>query len=413
MTILYYENNELYIENISLKNIAQQYDTPTYVYSRAMIESNWQTFESAFKAIPHHICYAVKANANLTILKLLAKYNAGFDIVSGGELQRVLSATGQNTHIIFSGVGKTQKEIEFAIEKNIFCFDVESTSELLRLNSTAAKKNKMISIALRINPDIEAFTHSHISTGRKENKFGISVEECLEICENKTMYPHLKFIGLACHIGSQLTKLAPFLQALDKVLNLYQRIQAKGHNIQFLNLGGGLGIPYHLEQPPSINEYAQAIYDKLSSLPITLILEPGRVIIANAGILLTRVEYLKNNHYKNFAVVDAGMNDFIRPALYEAWQPILAVFNRNGPKQCYDVVGPVCESADVLGKNRKLCLQEGDLLAIDLAGAYGFSMSSNYNSRCRAAEVLIDGDTAKLIRKRETIEDLLALELSI
>lgn len=407
---LHYQHNDLYIENTSLAAIVNQFDTPCYVYSRAAIEKNWRAFHDAFQAIPHRVCYAVKANSNIGILSLLARLGSGFDIVSGGELARVLAAKGDAKKIIFSGVGKSRSEIEYAIQQGIYCFDVESEAELLRLQIIAAEKNKIISIALRVNPDVNPNTHAHISTGLKENKFGIDLNEVIPLCQRVQSMPQLSLVGIACHIGSQITELDPFLLALDCLIALFKELHAMGIIIKHLNIGGGLGISYHHEKPPAINDYANAIQKKLTGLPIELIIEPGRAIIGNAGVLLTRVEYLKHTHHKNFAIVDAGMNDLLRPALYDAWQAILPVQKRKQETKRYDIAGPVCESADILGKNRELSLQEGDVLAIDSAGAYGFSMSSNYNSRCRPAEILIDDKKAQLIRRRETVEELFAPE---
>lgn len=410
MTCLHYQKNELYIEEVSLQAIAEQFHTPTYVYSRSQIENNWKFYNDAFSGIPHRICYAVKANSNIHILKLLVNLNSGFDIVSLGELERVIAAGGDVNKIIFSGVGKTQHEIECAIKFGIHCFDVESESELNRLQFIANKLNKKINIALRVNPNVDPNTHAHISTGLKENKFGIEISEALSICERISNFSALNLVGLACHIGSQIITLEPFLLALDQLLALYKKLQTFHLNLRHLNIGGGLGISYRNELPPTVQEYANAIKDKIKNLGVELIIEPGRSIIANAGTLLTRVEYLKHLDHKNFAIVDAGMNDLIRPALYDAWQNILPVKLREASKKIYDIAGPVCESADFLGKERELCLEEGDLLAVDASGAYGFCMSSNYNSRCRPAEVLVFGSQSNLIRKRESIDDLIALE---
>lgn len=411
MSCLYYKDDELYIENVPLHAIATTYDTPCFVYSRAMLEQNWQTFENAFAKMPHLICYAVKANGNLAILNLLARANSGFDIVSRGELARVIAAGGDPKKIIFSGIGKKHSEIEDAISKNIYCFDIESALELERIAAYAMMHTKQIKIALRINPNIDPHTHAHIATGLNENKFGIELKDILPLAVKIKTYPNLKLIGIACHIGSQITTLNPFAKMLDCLVQLYQQLRDRDIEINHINIGGGLGITYKDESPPSINEYAKVVQEKLGHLPITLITEPGRSIVGNAGALLTRVEYLKHNGTKNFAIVDAGMNDLLRPALYSAWQAILPVKRRsNVDSKHYDIVGPVCESADFLGKNRELAIIPNDILAIDCAGAYGFSMSSNYNSRERAAEVLVDGDEAFLVRRRETIKELFALE---
>ncbi len=410
MPLLHYENNNLYIENVSLKTIATEYDTPSYIYSYAALENNWHTFNHAFASIPHRICYAVKANSNIAILHLLATLNAGFDIVSVGELERVIKAGGNPNKIIFSGVGKKQTEIERAIQAGIYCFNIESEGELDRINDIAKQLNKTVQIAFRINPNINAQTHSHISTGTKDNKFGIDIDEVVPLAHKVTTLSSIKLIGIAAHIGSQITDMGPFLKTIDCLLNIYQQLSHLNIKLKHIDIGGGLGITYHNEKPPAITEYADALKEKISGYPIEIILEPGRAIVGNAGVLLTRVEYLKHTQHKNFAIVDAGMNDIIRPALYDAWQNILPVELHRGDKKHYEIAGPICESADVIGKNRELVLQVGDLLAVDSAGAYGFSMSSNYNSRCRAAEILVHGDEAHLIRKRETITDLFALE---
>jgi len=407
---LHYQDNELYIEDVSLKSIANTYGTPCYVYSQTTLENNWRAFDTALRGHPHRICYAVKANSNLAILNLLAKLNSGFDIVSGGELERVLAASGNAANIIFSGVGKKRDEIELAISKGIYCFNVESIPELERLQDIAQAMQTPINIALRINPGVDALTHSYISTGLSENKFGIDRDEIIPLCQKIAGQANLHLIGIAVHIGSQIVSLNPFALALDHLVSLYQQITALGFKLQHINIGGGLGITYQNEQPPTINDYAQLILRKLANCPMEIIVEPGRTIVGNAGVLLTRVEYLKHNETKNFAIVDAGMNDLIRPALYGAWQDILPVEKRLGAPKQYDIAGPVCESADFLGKERMLLLQQDDLLAINSAGAYGFSMASNYNSRCRAPEVLVDKSKLMLIRRRETLIDLFATE---
>lgn len=410
MSCVNYQNSELYIEQVPLKQIASQYGTPCYVYSRAQIEKNWHDFNDAFATIPHHICYAVKANSNIAILNLLAKAGAGFDIVSGGELERVVKAGGDVKKIVFSGVGKSVGEITRAIELGIFCIDVESLQELERINTIATRLKTTVAIALRVNPDVDPNTHSHISTGLKENKFGIELSEVLSITKQIQSMSQIKLIGVACHIGSQILSLEPFADAIDRMLVLYQQLQKIGITLSHFNLGGGLGIQYQHETPPSIHDYAALLQQKLTGLAVEIIIEPGRAIIGNAGIMLTKVEYLKHNTHKNFAIVDAGMNDLLRPALYDAWQNILPVTKRSTATKNYDIAGPVCESADILGKDRSLCVEQNDLLAIEGAGAYGFSMSSNYNTRGRAAEVLVDGTQVHLIRQRETVADLYALE---
>jgi len=413
MTYLHYRNDELYIENVNLKTLAEKFGTPCYVYSRAVLETNWQVFDQSFRTIPHRICYAVKANSNITILHLLAKMNSGFDIVSFGELKRVLAAGGDPNKIIFSGVGKTQFEIEQAIENGIYCFNVESEPELERLHTIASRLKKTVNIALRINPNVDPRTHAYISTGLSENKFGIDINNVIPLCRRLSSMPSLRLIGIASHIGSQIVELTPFLRNIDSLLDVYHQLCDMDITLKHINIGGGLGIAYHHEHPPAIFDYAKALQTKLAHLPVEIILEPGRAIIGNAGILLTRVEYLKQNGQKKFAIVDAGMNDLLRPALYHAWQEIIPVVLRTIEKQKYDIAGPVCESADFLGKDRELALVADDLLAINSAGAYGFSMCSTYNSRCRPPEVLIDGSKIILIRRRETIDELFASETLI
>ena len=413
MACLQYRDSQLYIENVSLKSIAERFGTPCYVYSSAVIENNWRTFDNAFKSIPHRICYSVKANSNISILNLLARMKSGFDIVSSGELERVIVAGGDPQKIVFSGVGKQQHEIERAIDLGIYCFDVESEAELERLQIIAEKMYQQINIALRINPDINPRTHSYISTGLKENKFGINIDDVIPLCRKLSSLPQLRLVGIAAHIGSQIVDLAPFLLTVDLLLEIYTQLKEMDFDIKHINVGGGLGITYHNEHPPSIEEYARVLIDKLRAHPVELIIEPGRAIVGNAGVLLCKIEYLKHNHHKNFAIVDAGMNDLLRPALYHAWQDIVPIELRSTDKKVYDIAGPVCESADFLGKDRELAVYAGDYLAIDCAGAYGFSMSSNYNSRCRPAEVMIDGHGAHLIRRRERVEELFASEMKI
>ncbi|MBV9576785.1 MAG: diaminopimelate decarboxylase [Gammaproteobacteria bacterium] len=410
MSCIHYHHDELYIEKVSLKTIAEDFGTPCYIYSRAKLEANWQSFDKAFSAIPHRICYAVKANSNIAILNLLAKLGSGFDIVSLGELERVIAASGDTKKIIFSGGGKKHVEIERAIRAGIHCFDVESESELERLNSIAQNLNKTVNIAFRINPNIAAGAHAHIATGAKENKFGIDINDVIPLVDHLSQFSCLKLIGIAAHIGSQILELKPFLLAIDSLLTIYKKLQEKDINLKHINIGGGLGITYHHEHPPAVKEYALALQEKIATSPLEIILEPGRAIVGNAGVLLTRIEYLKHTQHKNFIIVDAGMNDLIRPALYDAWQKVVPVTLRSSEKKQYDIAGPVCESADFMGKDRELAIEAGDLLAIDSAGAYGFSMSSNYNSRCRAAEILVDNTHTFLIRQRETIHDLFALE---
>lgn len=413
MNAFQYKQNKLHAENVCLTEIAEQFGTPCYVYSRHTLENNWDAFSKALSGIPHRLCYAVKANSNIAILNLFAKKNSGFDIVSGGELARVLAAGGKAENIVFSGVGKQTAEIQQALRVGIACFNVESSAELEHLNFIAQQEGKIASVALRINPNIDARTHPYIATGLHENKFGMEIDTVLSLCKNISAFKNIKLIGIACHIGSQLTELSPFMEALDCLLIFNQQLLELGISLEHINIGGGLGIIYSTETPPTIQHYIAAIKEKIAGLNLEIVLEPGRAIVANAGILLTRVEYLKQTPYKNFAIVDAGMNDLIRPALYDAWQDILPVTLSTDAKKNYDVVGPVCESADFLGKNRQLSLQKNDLLAISCAGAYGFSMSSNYNSRPRVAEVIVDGNKIHLIRKRETINELFASETII
>jgi diaminopimelate decarboxylase len=403
MDSFHYKNNLLFIENVPLTDIAAQFGTPCYVYSRAIIESNWHAFHDAFDNYPHQICYAVKANSNIGILNLLVQLGSGFDIVSQGELERVIAAGGDPRKIVFSGVGKNELEILRALELGILCFDVESAAELDHLHQIAKNKDLVAPVALRINP--------YIATGLHENKFGIEISEALAICRKLKEMPHINLIGIACHIGSQLTEINPFIEAADCVIEFIDKLSALDIHVQYINLGGGLGVRYRDETPPRIQDYIHTLIARVKKHHLKIILEPGRAIVANAGVLLTRVEYLKHNEYKNFAIVDAGMNDLLRPALYDAWQDIIPVaIHQQTPETFYDIVGPVCESADFLGKNRKLSICSGDLLAICSAGAYGFSMSSNYNSRPRIAEILVDKNEVHLIRQRETIQDLFANE---
>lgn len=411
MTVFHYKNNELFIEDISLTHIAETYETPCYVYSRHLIETKWHLFNNSFVNTPHRICYAVKANSNIAILNILAKLQSGFDIVSQGELERVLIAGGDPKKIIFSGVGKQSAEIIRALEVGIFCFNVESQAELEKIHHIAAERNQIANIALRLNPNIDAGTHPYIATGLNENKFGIELSQALTLCQKIQTMPNLKLIGMGCHIGSQLTDLKPFEEALDCLLQLVDQLALNNIKLDYLDIGGGLGVRYKDENPPTIPEYVSIIEKKLKNYSLEVILEPGRSIVAEAGVLLTKVEYLKHTSHKNFAIVDAGMNDLMRPALYEAWQEIIPLQQKDSStSQQYDIVGPVCESADFLGKNRQLSLQAGDLLAICHAGAYGFSMSSNYNSRPRVAEIMVDKNQVHLIRKRESISDLFSQE---
>ncbi len=406
-----YQNGQLFAEGVDLGKLARHYGTPCYVYSRATIEMHWQAFDQAFGDRPHLVCYAVKANSNLAVLNIMARLGSGFDIVSGGELERVLRAGGQADRIVFSGVGKTEAELERALDAGIRCFNVESRTELERLDQLAGRRQQKAPVSIRVNPDVDANTHPYISTGLKENKFGIDIAEAMEIYRQADRMPNIDVQGVDCHIGSQLTDNAPFLNALERVLALIDQLGEEGINIHHLDIGGGLGIRYQDETPPLPAEYAQAIMQNLGDRNLEILIEPGRAIVGNAGILLTRIEILKPGEHKNFAIVDAAMNDLLRPALYSAWQEIIPVdASSTAPGLNYDVVGPICETGDFLGKDRELAIAEGDLLAVRSSGAYGFGMSSNYNSRPRAAEIMVDGAQSHVIRERETINDLMAGE---
>ena len=401
------------MEQVSLQEIAETHGTPCFVYSEDAITSAYQAFQDAFSMHPHRICYAVKANSNLAILQILAALGSGFDIVSGGELARVLKAGGSPSSIVFSGVGKQDWEILFALEQHISCYNVESASELRRIARLAASTDTIAPISIRVNPDVDPNTHPYISTGLKENKFGVSIEDALTLYREARGLDSLRIVGVDCHIGSQITELTPFLDALTRILSLVVELEAQGITLEHIDLGGGIGVQYQNEVPIEIVDFASAIERAMSGRPQSLIFEPGRMIVANAGVLLTTVNTLKCNGDKNFAVVDAAMNDLIRPALYSAWQEVTPVKVRKdaaGVERNWDIVGPVCETGDFLAKDRILSLQEDDLLAILSAGAYGFVMSSNYNSRPRSPEVLVSGQNHDCIRKRETIEDLFALE---
>ena len=402
-----YKNGQLHAEDVALRDIAATHGTPCYVYSRATLERHWHAFDDAFNDRPHLVCYAVKANSNLAVLDVLARLGSGFDIVSVGELERVIKAGGKASRIVFSGVGKREDEMRRALELGIRCFNIESEPELERLSRVATAMGVEAPVALRVNPDVDAGTHPYISTGLKENKFGIPIDQAAALYEKAAALPGLKVSGIDCHIGSQLTELAPFLDALDRLLRLVDELARRGMEIDHLDLGGGLGVTYRDETPPSPAEYARALSEKLADRPFEIFIEPGRAIAANAGILLTRVEYLKPTEEKDFAIVDAAMNDLIRPSLYQSWQAIIPVDEQaRGRDGVYDIVGPVCETGDFLGKARQLSLSPGDLLAVRSAGAYGFTMASNYNSRPRAAEVMVDRDQAHLVRERETLADL-------
>lgn len=408
MDAFQYHNGQLHAENVPLAVIAERFGTPTYVYSRAYLEQQFLSYQSALAGRQHMICYAVKANSNIAVLNVLARLGAGFDIVSVGELERVLAAGGDPAKIVFSGVAKTPAEMRRALEVGIHCFNLESESELGVLQQVAADMGVSARISIRVNPDVDANTHPYISTGLKENKFGIDIDRAPAVYRRARDLSHIDIIGVDCHIGSQLVDTTPFLDALDRLLVLIDTLASDGINISHLDLGGGLGVCYTDEQPPSPAEYIEKVLTHIGDRNITLAFEPGRSICANAGVLLTKVEYLKCNPEKNFAVIDAAMNDMIRPALYQAWMKIDAVCPReNEPTKTWDIVGPVCETGDFLGKDRPLELREGDLLSVSSAGAYGFTMSSNYNSRVRAAEVMVDGDKVHLIRARETVADLM------
>lgn len=412
MDFFQYKNEQLYVEDLPVKQLAEEFGTPLYIYSRATLERHWHAFDSALGDHPHLICYAVKANSNIGILNVMAKLGSGFDIVSQGELERVLAAGGDASKVVFSGVAKSRAEIMRALEVGIRCFNVESIAELHHINQIAGEMGKIAPISLRVNPDVDAHTHPYISTGLKENKFGVSVDEALEVYKLAATLPHVKITGMDCHIGSQLTELQPFLDATDRLIRLIEQLQEDGIMLKHLDLGGGLGVTYTDETPPHPSDYAAALLNKLKGYEnLEIILEPGRAIAANAGILVAKVQYLKSNESRNFAITDTGMNDMIRPALYEAYMNIIEIDRTlEREKAIYDVVGPVCETSDFLGKQRELAIAEGDYIAQRSAGAYGASMSSNYNSRPRTAEVLVDGDKAHLIRRRESLSELWALE---
>ncbi len=403
-----YQNQTLHAEDVSVKDLASQYGTPLYIYSRATLERHWKAFDEALGDHPHLICYAVKANSNIGVLSVLAKLGSGFDIVSGGELARVKAAGGDMSKVVFSGVGKTPEEIEFALEEGIHCFNVESEPELHRINEVAGKVGKQAPISLRINPDVDAKTHAYVSAGLKANKFGIARERAIAVYELANSLPNLNVVGMDCHIGSQLTETGPFVDALERLLVLIDELASKGIHIKHLDVGGGLGVTYRDETPPHPREYAAAIAEKMKGREnLTLIMEPGRAIAANAGIMVTKVEFVKSGEEKNFAIVDAAMNDLIRPSLYSAWMSIIPVVEGlDRETHNYDVVGPVCETGDFIGKDRELGIESGDYLAVRSAGAYGFVMASNYNSRCRPAELMVDGSDVHVVRERENLKDL-------
>ena len=413
---LHYQNDALHMEKVRIDEVVKNYGTPCYVYSKQAILDVYQAYTDSFTSLNHQICYAVKANSNLAVLGVLAQAGAGFDIVSRGELMRVLAAGGEASRVVFSGVGKTYSDIEYALNQGIGCFNVESISELTLINDVAQALDKSAPISLRVNPDVDAKTHPYISTGLKDNKFGITHEDAVTVYEQAAQLSHIDIVGIDCHIGSQLTEVEPFVAALDKVIELIHKLRDKGIELRHIDLGGGLGVRYIDETPVSIDDFANALLQKLSELGLTVFFEPGRSIVANAGVLLTRVDVLKPTEHKNFAIVDAAMNDLIRPALYQAEMAVIpAVLPKNGLNtegtQPWDIVGAICETGDFLAKDRLLALNTGDILAITGAGAYGFAMSSNYNSRPRASEVMVAGDRHQLIRKRESIEALYADEV--
>ncbi len=402
-----YKNGQLFAEDVDLTTIAKQHGTPSFVYSRATLERHWHAFNDAFGDHPHLICYSVKANSNIGILNILAQLGSGFDIVSVGELERVLKAGGDPKKVVFSGVGKRADEMQRALEVGIRCFNIESAGELERLNDVAGSMGKIATISIRVNPDVDAQTHPYISTGLKDNKFGIDINIVEDVYQQAAELPNIHITGIDCHIGSQLTDLAPFMDTLERLIGLADRLKDKGIEIKHLDLGGGLGVRYQDENPPLPSDYTTKLFTNERLKDYEIIIEPGRAIAANTAVLLTEVEYIKLGDEKNFAIVDAAMNDLIRPALYQAWQKIITVKeSAEGSGKVFDIVGPICESADFLGKDRQLDLKQGDLLAIRSVGAYGFSMSSNYNSRPRAVEILVDGDKTTIIRDRETINSL-------
>ena len=407
MDFFNYQQHQLFAEDVAVDEIAAKFGTPCYIYSRATLERHWRAFDEAFNEHPHLICYAVKANSNLAILNLLARLGSGFDIVSVGEMQRVLKAGGSPDKIVFSGVGKREDEIRTALEVGIRCFNIEVSDELDRINRLAQELGVVAPVSFRVNPDVDAKTHPYISTGLKENKFGIDIKQAINEYRRAAQMSNISVVGIDCHIGSQLTETTPFLDALERVLALVEQLEAEGIRLRHLDLGGGLGIRYRDETPPLPSDYVSAILERLEGKDFEIMLEPGRAIVGNAGILLTKVEYLKPTEGKNFAIVDAAMNDLVRPSLYSAWQDIIPVDTSSAAESLvWDIVGPVCETGDFLGKNRELKILPGDFLAVRSAGAYGFTMSSNYNSRPRPAEVMVDGDQVHLIRARESLEFL-------
>lgn len=409
-----YQQGQLHGEQVSLADLASEYGTPLYVYSRAAITQQYQQLDQAFGEHPHRICYAVKANSNLGVLSVLAQLGAGFDIVSAGELQRVLRAGGQASNTVFSGVGKNRTELEYALQQGIGCINVESESELQMLDAVAQQLNVQAPVSLRVNPDVDAQTHPYISTGLKENKFGIDIDRAVAVYQQAAAMSGIQIVGVDCHIGSQLTSVKPFVDALERVLHLVDTLADAGIELRHIDIGGGVGICYDDETPPDVADYAQQVIAKLNSRQVEVWMEPGRYMVGNAGVLLTTVEHLKPTEHKNFAVVDAAMNDLLRPALYQGWHRVQRAKQASeAPVKEWDIVGPICETGDFLAKERTLPLAQGDLLAIMSAGAYGFVMSSNYNTRPRAAEIMVDGSAVHVLRRRETIDDLLALESTV
>ena len=414
MDFFNYRQNALYVEDVSVADIAKEFGTPCYVYSAATIDRHWQAYAEAFAKLDHLVCYAVKANSNLAILNRLANAGSGFDIVSGGELERVLKAGGDPAKVVFSGVGKSEYELTRALEVGIRCFNVESEGELFRLNSIASKMGVVAPVSIRVNPDVDAETHPYVATGLKENKFGIDINHAVEVYKKAQSMSNIEISGVDCHIGSQLTQIAPFIDSLTRLLDLVDQLARHDIHLKHLDLGGGIGIVYKNETPPHPREYASAVAEVLGDRPLQLILEPGRAMVGNAGILVTEIEYIKHGPEKNFAIVDAAMNDLLRPALYGAWQNIIPVqIDSHQPSLVYDIVGPVCETGDFLGKDRELAINPGDMLAVRSAGAYAFSMSSNYNTRPRACEVMVHRDQVHLVRARERVEALFQNEFII
>lgn len=405
-----YRDGRLHAEQVALDDIASRHGTPCYVYSRSAIEDRYQAYRTAFAPSSHLVCYAVKANSTLAILNLLARLDSGFDIVSGGELQRVIAAGGDAGKVVFSGVGKTEAEMRAALEAGILCFNVESEAELQRLNRVAKEMNCVAPVSLRVNPDVDAKTHPYIATGLRQNKFGVAYADAFGMYQRASALSNLRVVGVDCHIGSQLTEISPYVAALEKILALIERLAGIGIKLEHIDVGGGLGINYENERPPSIAEYAAALLQAMQGREERIIVEPGRSLVGNAGLLLTKVEYLKPGEERNFAIVDAAMNDLMRPALYDAWHDILPVRQREAVVHEYEVVGPVCETGDFIGHARKLAIEQDDLLAIMSAGAYGMSMSSNYNSRPRVAEIMVSGNEVQVIRERESVESLFATE---